>query len=59
MDTTTEHRLTEIETLLREIKGNELVHLKEEVRAIRNWVFGIFASIIVGLLGLLVERLCQ
>ena len=57
MDTTTEHRLTEIETLLREIKGNELVHLREEIRAVRNWVFGIFASIVAALLGLLVKGL--
>jgi len=54
---TIEHRLTELETTLKDICENHLPHLQHGIDVVRNWVLGIFASVILTVIGLVVHHI--
>jgi tetrahydromethanopterin S-methyltransferase subunit G len=52
-----EHRLTQIETKLDNICENHLKQLQHDIEVVRNWVFGIFASVILTVIGLVLHHI--
>ena len=52
-----EHRLTEIETTLKDVCNNHLPHLQHGIDVVRNWVLGIFASVILTVVGLVLHHI--
>jgi len=52
-----EHRLTAVETSLKDICENHLPHLLAEIREVKKWVLGIVAGVVVAIIMLVLHHI--
>lgn len=42
---------------VKNIRENELEHMRTDIREVRGWIIGVFITVVVGIIGLIIERL--